>query len=280
MVITNILTIDLEEWFHSNLLEELSIDRKDPALQRVEANTERLLALLGAHGAKATFFVLGWVADRYPSLVRRIREEGHELASHGYSHRIVYRMTPDEFAEDVARSVEAIRRAADVAPIGFRAPSWSVTKETKWIYPILRAQEFMYDASVFPVKNFLYGIPDAPRFPYEVDAGDGRTMLEFPTTTLRVAGRNLPFSGGFYFRALPYAVIRAAYRNVNRAGRPVMFYLHPRDFDAKEPRVEGLNARDRLIHYYGVGGCFRKLERLLSEFRFGRVDHYFNLVAP
>lgn len=268
----NVLTIDLEEWYHANYTDGL-FDESCQYEERIVANTHRLLELFERYGAKATFFTLGSVAERYPGLLRHIRDNGHEIASHGYGHQLIYKQTEAEFEEDLQRSVYFIEQAIGQKPKGYRAPSWSVKKDTPWVFPVLQRNGFAYDASIFPVQTFLYGIPDAPRMPFHLDFSDG-SMLEFPTSTMRIANKNVPFSGGFYFRFLPYALVRRFFHKMNRSEKPVIFYLHPREIDPQQPKLEHLNFRDSFIHYYQIESCLKKLERLLMEFSFTTVEQY------
>jgi polysaccharide deacetylase family protein (PEP-CTERM system associated) len=266
----NVLTIDLEEWYHANYSDGLFDDSRQYE-ERVVHNTRQLLELFERYRAKATFFTLGSVAERHPELLRLIQEKGHEIASHGYGHQLIYKQTEAEFEADLQKSIYFIERATGRKPRGYRAPSWSVKRETPWVYPVLQRNGIAYDASIFPVKTFLYGIPDAPRLPFQLEY-EGGSMLEFPTSTVRIGKKNVPFSGGFYFRFLPYGLTRRLFRHMNRAGQPVIFYLHPREIDPQQPRLEHLNVRDSFIHYYQIAGCLNKLEKLLAEFSFTTAE--------
>ncbi|MCA8957123.1 MAG: polysaccharide deacetylase family protein [Planctomycetes bacterium] len=254
------LSVDVEDWYHLNYDAMAGVERRDFE-PRVERNTERLLALFAEHGARATFFFLGSVAEEYPELVRAAAAAGHEIASHGYAHELVYSQSRDAFRADVARSL-AILQDLTSAPIrGYRAPSWSIRpdRETPWFYEVLAELGLAYSASLFPFTTYLYGDSSAPLGWFR--PGDG-TMVEVPTTVAEVAGRRMPFSGGFYLRALPYTALRWAGRRVHAAGRPVMYYLHPREIDPDQPRLK-LPRRDALVTYIGLRGAERKLRRLL-----------------
>ncbi|MFD0697130.1 XrtA system polysaccharide deacetylase [Paenibacillus sp. GCM10027628] len=268
----NVLTIDLEEWYHANYEDNLFESGRDYE-ERVIGNTNKLLELFERHHAKATFFTLGVIAEKYPELIRLIHQKGHEIASHGYGHQLIYKQTEREFEEDLQKSIACIESAIGHKPKGYRAPSWSIKHETPWVFSVLKRNGIEYDASIFPVKTFLYGIPDAPRVPFQMNFHEG-SMLEFPTSTLQLGRKNIPFSGGFYFRFLPYLLIRRMFRTLNKSGLPVIFYLHPREIDPDQPRLEALSKRDYFIHYYQVGSCERKLEKLLKEFRFTTVEQY------
>lgn len=268
----NVLTIDLEEWYHANYEDNLFEPGREYE-ERIIGNTRTILDLFDRYQAKATFFTLGMIAEKYPELIRLIHEKGHEIASHGYGHQLIYKQSELEFEEDLQKSIAFIEKAIGQRPRGYRAPSWSVKHETPWVFSVLKRNGIEYDASIFPVKTFLYGIPDAPRIPFQMNFNEG-SMLEFPTSTVQLGTKNLPFSGGFYFRFLPYTLIRRMFRSLNRSGQPVIFYLHPREIDPHQPKLEALSIRDYFIHYYQVRSCERKLEKLLREFRFTTVENY------
>ena len=262
----NIFTIDTEDWFHANYEDGL-FQNDSTVKSTVVKNTEVYLEALKRNHSTATFFVLGFVAEQHPDLIKRISADGHEIASHGYAHQLVYRQTPDEFREDVHRSKCMLEDLVGKEVIGYRAPSWSITEDSLWALSILEEEGFLYDSSIFPFKNFLYGISGAPRFPfracrYNEQAG---SLIEIPPSTIRIPGMNIPFSGGFYFRVLPYMLIDRCTRKGNRDGHSVIFYLHPREIDPKQPRLK-LNKRDALIHYYGIGQCEHKLNKILEKF--------------
>ncbi|HXF60004.1 MAG TPA: DUF3473 domain-containing protein [Caldilineaceae bacterium] len=263
----NAFTVDLEEWFQG-----LTSTNRRPALwssleSRVEPATRQLLRLLRDHGVRATFFVLGHVADHHPALIEAIRGDGHELGVHGYSHRFVYKLTPAEFAGELARSIEALMRITGEAPLGHRAPYFSVNAQTPWAFDCLEGAGLRYDSSVFPTRNMLYGYPAAPRLPYRLP---GRQLWELPASTVRWAGGTWPVAGGFYVRALPYALLRRAFCRLQAAGEPLILYVHPWELDLGQ-RYSRVTARERVTHYLGRRGLAAKLERLLSEFRFGTM---------
>ncbi len=269
----NAMTVDVEDYFQVTALEP-AIPRAewDRWPVRVAANTERVLELFAAHGVRATFFVLGWVAERFPALVRRIAEAGHEVASHGYDHRRVTTMRPEEFRRDVLRARALLEDTAGVAVRGYRAPSYSIVARTRWAHRILAETGHVYSSSVYPVRHDLYGMPDAPREPYRPLPG----LLEVPVTTVRVAGRTWPCGGGGFFRLYPYRLSRWALRRVNRTeGRPAVFYFHPWELDPHQPRPKGLPARSRFRHYLNLGRMQGRLERLLGDFRWERMDRVF-----
>ncbi|MDP4128434.1 MAG: DUF3473 domain-containing protein [Bacillota bacterium] len=272
----NILTIDLEEWFHANYHDDVFDPQKTYEV-RIIQNTKRLLALFNKHRAKATFFVLGYVAEQHPKLIREIAAAGHEIATHGYAHQLVYQQSPAVFKEDVSRAKKLVEDIIGKNVKGYRAPSWSITPKSLWAWDILEDLGFVYDASVFPIETYLYGLPNAPRFPYHPQY-NGRTLslLEVPSSTVQIFNKNIPFAGGFYFRALPYSLIAQGIKTVNKEGQPAIVYLHPREIDPGQPRLT-LSLKERLIHYYGISGCEQKLLRILKKFEFTSIEEYFRL---
>jgi polysaccharide deacetylase family protein (PEP-CTERM system associated) len=275
------MTVDVEDWFQVQAFAgTIARDRWEGMERRVEANTDRILAMFGAAGVQATFFTLGWVAERHPALVRRIVAGGHELASHGYWHRLADGQAPAAFAEDVGSARKILEDIGGVAVAGYRAPTFSINTRNPWAYDVLAAQGYRYSSSVYPIRHDLYGVPDAPRLPYRPACGAGIT--EIPMTTWRLAGRNFPCAGGGYFRLLPYAVYRAGLRRFNRAERaPGLFYTHPWELDAGQPRVAEAPRMARFRHYLNLAGMPRRMERLLLDFRWGRVDQVFaGAIAP
>ena len=268
-MIVNAMTIDVEEHFHVSVFDGLvSRDRWTSLESRVCANTTRLLDIFSDADVRATFFVLGCVAERYPQLVRDMAARGHDIASHGYAHRMIGDQTPDAFRDDVRRA-KALLESITGRPIrGYRAPSYSVTPRTLWALDILADEGYAYDASIFPIRHDRYGIPLSPRHPYTVTR-DGRAIVETPASTTAFGPMNLPIAGGGYFRLLPYAWTRWGISRVNRMeGRPVIFYLHPWEVDPEQPRLDaGLLSRFR--HYRNLNQTECRLRRLLKEFRFG-----------
>jgi polysaccharide deacetylase family protein (PEP-CTERM system associated) len=260
------MSVDVEDWFCvHNLSRLIPYADWDKCESRVERSTTRLLDLFGKHRVEATFFVLGWVADRFPDLVREIERRGHEVATHGYSHQLLTFMQPEEFRADLQRSLVALARTTTQEVRGFRAPSFSLTKKTLWAVDILRESGIQYDSSVFPVTFHPdYGIADADLRPYRLAEG----LTELPMGVAEVLGRRVPCSGGGYFRLYPYAVTRALMRRCNQQGRPVMFYLHPWEADPDQPRVAGLSWSKRFRHYNNLDRTEERLEWLLNDFAF------------
>jgi polysaccharide deacetylase family protein (PEP-CTERM system associated) len=238
---------------------------------RVSKNTNELLEIFDRAGVRGTFFVLGWVAARFPSLVRRIADQGHEIASHGFHHQLLYLLTPAQFREDIRSARHAIEDAAGQPVMGYRAPSYSVIESSLWAIDILIEEGYAYDASIFPIHHDRYGMPEAPRHPYELKR-EGGSLLELPGSTVRLGSVNLPIAGGGYFRQLPYLWTKWGIDRVNRVERqPVVFYLHPWEIDPDQPRLQ-VGAARRLRHYRGLDVTKRRLSRLLNDFRFDAVS--------
>ena len=272
-VLRNALTIDVEDYFQvSAFAPYIARANWDAVECRIERNVERILALLADRQVHATFFTLGWIAERYPQLVRRIVEGGHELASHGYGHERASDLSRDAFSADVTRAKSLLEDVSGQAVIGYRAPSFSIGVGNLWAFELLDRAGYRYSSSVYPIKHDHYGMPDSPRFAYRVGAG----LLEIPVTTVRMGRRNLPSSGGGYFRLLPYAASRWLIQRVNRLERqPAIFYFHPWEIDADQPRVPGINMKTRFRHYVNIPRMEGRLQQLLADFQWGRMDRIF-----
>ncbi len=275
--IVNALTIDVEDYFQvSALAPHFPRQDWDGVPCRVERNVDLILELLDRHGTKATFFTLGWVAERYPQLVRRIADGGHELASHGYGHERASALTPEAFFADIALAKAVLEDISGHAVTGYRAPSFSIGESNPWAHDFIAEAGYRYSSSIYPVKHDHYGMPDAPRFPYRLASG----LIEIPVTTMRWFGRNWPAGGGGYFRLLPYALSRWQIARVNRADRrPAIFYFHPWEVDPAQPRVHDATAKTRFRHYVNLARTEGRLRRLLGDFRWGRADTVFRDVA-
>ena len=275
--IANALTIDVEDYFQVSAFApyiERSAWETTPC--RIERNIDRVLGLLNERGAKATFFTLGWLAQRYPRIVREISSQGHEVASHGHAHLRASEQSPAEFDSDIRDAKQLLEDTAGVAVRGYRAPSFSIGHRNLWAFDRIAAAGYRYSSSVYPVRHDHYGMPDAPRFPFR--ASDG--LLEIPVTTARVFGRNFPAGGGGYFRLAPYALSRWAINRVNRVDRrPAIFYFHPWEIDPQQPRVNGVGLRTRFRHYINLNKTELRLQQLLSDFRWDRIDRIFDLDA-
>jgi polysaccharide deacetylase family protein (PEP-CTERM system associated) len=271
------LTIDVEDWFQvSALAPHVARADWDRAECHVESNIERLLALLARRRARATFFTLGWIAERYPAMVRRIVAAGHELASHGYGHLRASDQSRAEFEQDVRRARALLEDIGGVPVPGYRAPSFSIGRANLWAFDVLHASGHRYSSSVYPVRHDHYGMPDAPRTPFLTASG----VVEIPLSTVRMAGRNFPAGGGGWFRLWPYAVSRALLRGAARAlGSPAIFYLHPWEIDPDQPRVPGVSLRTRVRHYINLDCTEARLERLLADFRWDSINRVFDLDA-
>ena len=261
----NALTVDVEDWYHSVL--EIDPAAWPQCEDRVAPATERLLACLAERGARATFFVLGHVAERHPELVGAIEAAGHEIACHGYAHRLVYTLSPEEFRADLRRALGLLRAQARGPIRGFRAAYWSITRRSAWALDILAEEGLEYDSSIYPTTTSLYGIPDAPRSPFRLRTPGGRGVIEFPPSVLRFPVRNVPFAGGIYLRLLPYWFVRWGMKRFRRRGWPAMVYIHPPEFDPGKPRLALPLAR-RVLHYARLDALRVKVPRLLEEFAF------------
>ncbi len=271
--ITNALTIDVEDWFQVSAMAPY-IRRGDwPTREcRVERNVDRLLQMLDAHGVQATFFTLGWVAERYPALVRRIVAGGHELASHGYGHERASDLDRAALREDLVRAKQLLEDLGGVPVRGYRAPSFSIGHGNLWAFDTLLETGHAYSSSIYPIQHDHYGMPDAPRFAHRRDNG----LLEVPVTTVRMGRRNLPGSGGGWFRLFPYPLTRWMIQRVNRQDRQsAIFYMHPWEIDPGQPRVPGIDAKTRFRHYVNIGRTEQRLQQLLQDFRWGRMDRIF-----
>jgi polysaccharide deacetylase family protein (PEP-CTERM system associated) len=273
--VVNAMTCDVEDYFQvSAFAPYIARDSWPQRECRVEANMERILALFEQHGVKATFFTLGWIAERYPQVVRRIVAGGHELASHGYGHLRASDQNRAEFDNDIRSSKALLEDLGGVPVIGYRAPSFSIGHGNLWALDALREAGYRYSSSIYPVVHDHYGMPDAPRFAFYPQGPDG--LLEVPITTVRMGSRNLPAGGGGYFRLLPYALSRWMLQRVNRDDRrSALFYFHPWEIDPGQPRPEGLDAKSRFRHYINIGRMERRLARLARDFKWDRMDQVF-----
>jgi polysaccharide deacetylase family protein (PEP-CTERM system associated) len=273
--ITNVMSVDVEDYFQVGAFEH-TIARADwerwPC--RVEGNIERILALFARHDIKATFFTLGWIAERYPRMVRDIVDAGHELASHGYGHQRASAMTVAEFRDDVTRAKALLEDIGGNVVIGYRAPSFSIAGGNLWALDVLAETGHRYSSSIYPIAHDHYGMPDAPRFPYR--PAQCAALLEMPPTTVKWRGRNFPAAGGGFFRLLPYVASNWLIKRVNHDDqRPAMFYFHPWEIDPRQPRVAGAPLKSRFRHYVNLGRMEMKLERLCQDFAWGRADRVY-----
>lgn len=266
--INNALTVDVEDYFQvAALAEAVKYDDWSSMEYRVEANTDRLLTLFSEKGVKATFFTLGWVAERSPALVRQIVAEGHEIASHGYSHQLIYNQTPDVFRAETVRSKQILEEITGKRITGYRAASYSITNQSRWALDILAEEGFTWDSSIFPVHHDRYGMPGTPRWPHRLTTDNGHELAEFPLSTLKLPGYTLPIAGGGYFRLFPYWFSRFGLGSINRQGKPFVFYLHPWEVDPSQPRLD-VKWFSRFRHYNNLEVCEQRLSRLLDQFSF------------
>jgi len=267
----NVLSVDVEDYFHvAALSESIKMEDWSSIAPRVVENTRRLLDLFDRHGVKATHFVLGWVAERFPELVREIDARGHEIASHGYSHQLVYNQSPDVFRQETVKSKSILEDALGKPVTGYRAASYSITKNSLWALDILCELGFMYDSSIFPIRHDRYGIHDAELLPHKLKTPNGGEIVEFPLTTSSLFGIKMPAAGGGYFRLYPYAFSKFLLRRVEKANKPIVFYLHPWEIDHEQPRVK-VSVLSTFRHYNNLGKCEQRLDKLLSQFSFGTM---------
>jgi len=273
----NALTIDVEEWFQvANLREIISYEQWDKCESRVLLNIATILNLLSIYNVKATFFILGWIAEKQPDVVRMIQENGHEIATHGYSHRSVTELSREEFKIEIEKSVEILEKISGQQVMGFRAPNYSIIPNTIWAYQVLKSLGFKYDSSIFPVKHDRYGFLTAPRFPFFIDLKEHGELIEFPMSTIRILGSNIPVAGGAYLRFYPYWFIRMAIRKLNHDEKPAIVYLHPWEIDVDQPRLK-LNYKSRFRHYGNLMMTRQKFVNLLEDFEFGPIREVLGL---
>jgi polysaccharide deacetylase family protein (PEP-CTERM system associated) len=285
VAITNYLTIDVEDYYHVSAFEKISPLSTWPEWEsRVERNTDFVLAILDEYSVKATFFILGWVAERFPHITKKIASMGHEVASHGYAHQRVALQDRETFRQDIRYSKALLEDQVGQAVLGYRAPSYSLTRQTNWAFDELVEAGYQYDSSIFPIKHDFYGIPDWPRFSgYAVkqdeqwnsstsaDSGD-LAIREVPITTLRIGHKNLPIAGGGYFRLLPYIVTRWGLQRINTLEqKPFVFYLHPWEFDPQQPRMEDCSLKSRFRHYLNLDKTETRFRKLLDDFSFTTI---------
>lgn len=269
-MILNALTVDLEDWYQAPISISRQIDNWPGFEKRIVSNTRKLLRLLSQAQVRATFFVLGYIAEQHPDLVLEVSNAGHEIALHSYLHRRVYQMTPEEFRADVQKGMNAVQAASGQKVCGYRAPMFSVNASSLWALEVLADLGFRYDSSIFPIHNMLYGIPGASRFPYR--PFEGEQFIEFPLATIRSCGVNFPAGGGLYSRILPYSWIKASIQSLNHQGQPAVIYIHPWELDT-EQHFHRLTLRERITHYVGRSGLETKFKRMLRDFKFGCLEH-------
>lgn len=270
--ITNALTIDFEDWYQGL---EIPYAEWDKFEDRIDFIGNKLLQILDEEDTKATFFILGFIAEKHPHIVKKIQDAGHEIGTHGFSHTLIYQQKPEVFREEMKRAVSFLENLVGHKVIGHRAPFFSITKDSLWALDILNEVGIEYDSSIFPILNYRYGIADAPRFPYQIE-GDGYKLQEFPVSTLKLPGVTLPVSGGAYFRIYPYQLTKQALKAINRSGKPMTFYLHPWELDPEHPRIP-LPKRISLTHYFNLKATERRFRKLLRDFRFAPMKEVLGL---
>ena len=270
----DLLSIDVEDYFQVEAFAgQIQRSSWTRFASRVEQNTNRILELLSGYGYKATFFVLGWVAEHHPRVVRAIAEAGHEIGCHSHWHKRVFTLSPEEFREDLRRAKRAIEDACGQTPVGFRAPTFSIGKNCVWALEVLAEEGFLYDSSIFPIRHDLYGVPDAPRFSCKIPLSNGLSMVEVPPSTVRIAGVNLGAAGGGYLRHLPVVYTRWAMQQIHGEGQPVNVYFHPWEIDANQPRLQG-SRKSMLRHYRGLDRMLPRLRLLCDSGRFEPVGEF------
>lgn len=272
--VVNAMSIDVEEYFQVWAFARAARKEDwDSFPSRIEQSVDAALELFGAAGVRATFFTLGWIAERHPAMIRRIVDAGHELGSHGYAHDKVTDLTRETFREDIVRAKSILENISGQPVLGYRAPSFSIGESNLWALDLLQEAGYRYSSSIYPIAHDHYGMPRASRFPFRRESGG---ILEVPMSTARVYGRNFPCAGGGYFRLIPYRYFRWAVRRLNEAeGRPAIFYYHPWELDPDQPRIQGISTMSRFRHYVNLSRMAGRLERLLSDFRWGRMDQIF-----
>lgn len=269
----NALTVDVEDWYHICAVEtKIKPQDWQNYESRVEKDTNKILAILREADVKATFFILGYIAERYPNLISSISKEGHELATHGFGHNLVYRQDESSFKDDLIKSIAILENIIKNKIIGHRAASFSITKDSLWALEILSLNGIRYDCSIFPIRHPRYGIKDAPRFPYKIND----SLMEFPPSTISIFGRNIPVAGGAYLRLLPYWFIRYAITKINGIGKPAHIYIHPWELDDSQPKLDIPFSR-KFTHYANLKTTEYKLKMLLNDFKFGTVKDVLNI---
>lgn len=273
-LVTHAMTVDVEDYYHvAAFAKVIKPSEWNNWPSRVEENTERLLQLFDDHQIKITFFILGWVAEKYPQLVKEIRQQGHEIASHGFSHQLIYTQTPDIFREETAKSKRILEDLAQTPITGYRAASYSITRKSLWALDILAELGFTWDSSIFPTRHDNYGIPGSPEEPYRIITSQGAALTEFPLTTAKVMGQAIPAAGGGYFRQYPYALSRWLFERASEnQTKPQIFYLHPWEIDPDQPRVPNASWFSNFRHYTNLKRCLPRLERMIQDFHFGTMS--------
>ena len=274
----NALTFDIEDYFQVEAFKNyVSYDEWLKYPCRVAENTQKILDILDERDVKATFFILGWVAERFPDMIEKMADGGHEIASHGYAHHMVYKQTREEFEEDLVKSLDILESLSGAKVIGYRAPTYSIIEESYWAFDTLIKHNFLYDSSIFPIAHDRYGVPDGERFPYVVTRENGTSIQEFPLSTVRLGKWNFPIAGGGYMRLLPYSVLKMGLRHLNRRQRSGIIYLHPWELDPEQPKIPNIPTSTRFRHYVNLHSTAGKLRRLTRDFEFAPVRQILGL---
>lgn len=274
----NALTFDIEDYYQVEAFKNYITFEEWPQYpSRVEANTQKILDILTERHVRATFFMLGWIAERFPEMVKRIVGGGHELATHGYAHHMVYKQTPAEFEADLAKSIEVLERLSGIKILGYRAPTYSIIEDSYWAFDILIKHNLLYDSSIFPITHDRYGVPNSERFPYRIERDTGASIMEFPLSTLRLWKWNFPIAGGGYLRLFPYWLLKYSLRALNRQQKPAILYLHPWELDPDQPRIPDIPITTRFRHYVNLHSTADKLRCLLRDFQFAPIREVLNL---
>lgn len=268
-MVTNALTFDIEDWYQGLTSTSENIEQWANFESRVEKNSEFILDKLTKANVKATFFILGYVAEQFPRLIKTITNDGHEIGLHGYFHRKVNQLRLDQFIRDIQKTLLIVEQTSGKKVVGFRAPMFSIDHDSMWALEVLKDMGFRYDSSIFPIRNRYYGAPDAPRFAYR--PLKNHDFYEIPVSTTRIFGKNWPVGGGFYFRAMPYPLFRHEINRLNNQGKPAVLYFHPWEFDLEQP-YQKVTLREKVTHFYGRKGLEGKFTRLLEDFKFGPVS--------
>lgn len=268
----NALTFDIEDYFQVEAFKDyIRFDEWPNYQSRVVENTRKIANILNERDVKATFFILGWIAERFPDIVKHLADDGHEIATHGYAHEMVYRQTPDSFEKDLLKSIKTLEEISGQKVIGYRAPTYSIIEESLWAFDILIRHNVRYDSSIFPIIHDRYGIPNGERFPHKITGEEGQTIMEFPLSTLRLWKWNFPVSGGGYLRLFPYWILKYGIQWLNQKSQPAIIYLHPWELDPEQPRIPNIPIKTKFRHYLNLRSTATKLRNLIRDFEFAPI---------
>jgi polysaccharide deacetylase family protein (PEP-CTERM system associated) len=274
----NALTFDIEDYYQVEAFKRyITFEEWREYPSRVVENTNIILDILNERDVKGTFFILGWVAERFPEMVKQITENGHEIATHSYAHHMVYKQTREEFEQDLAKSIDLLETISGTKIIGYRAPTYSIVEESFWAFDVLIKYNMLYDSSIFPITHDRYGVPNGERFPYQIRGRSGKTIMEFPLSTIRIWKWNFPIAGGGYMRLLPYWFLKFGLQQVNRHQQPGIIYLHPWELDPGQPRIPNIPYTTKIRHYLNLHSTADKLRKLTRDFKFAPIREVLNL---